>query len=168
VRKRMLAILAVVAVFMSVAVVAQAQETNAAQDGSVDGRGYIWAKGTGTAVRDGHGKVQMAIEGDVVIYDLAGHAVVKIGAVPEQERDGAATQLQDVSPTTTYTFDNFRGRMQVIGSDFRIEAEGEMKFRGHGEGMVQVAGRGWWKTLHRRGTWGGAVLSFGESDVEES
>jgi len=162
----MLAILTVIAVFMSVAVVAQAEESDRA--GSVDGRGYIWAKGTGTAIFDGHGKVQMAIDGDVVIYDLAGNAVVKIGAIPEQERDGAAAQLQDVSPTTTYTFDDFRGRMQVVGSDFRIEAEGEMEFRGHGEGLVQVEGGGWWKTLHRRGTWGGAVLSFGGSDVVAS
>ncbi len=165
-RKRMLAIFAVVTVFMSVAVVAQAQETD--RTGSVDGRGYIWAKGSGTAILDGHGRVQMAIDGDVVIYDLAGDAVVKIGAVPEVGPDGQAAQLQDVSPTTTYTFDNFRGRMQIVGSDFRIEAEGEMRFRGHGEGTVQAEGRGWWKTLHRRGTWGGVVLTFGGTDVQES
>ena len=164
-RKRMLAILAVVAALMSVTVVAQAQET---ERSSVDGRGYIWAKGSGTAILDGHGKVQMAIDGDVVIYDLAGDAKVKIGAVPEEEPDGRAAQLQEVSPTTTYTFDNFRGRLQVVGSDFRIEAEGEMRFRGHGEGKVEVDGRGWWKTLHRRGTWSGAVLTFGGAEVQEN
>jgi hypothetical protein len=166
VHKRMLAIVAVVAVFMSLTAVAQAQETDRTR--SVDGRGYIWAKGTGTAILDGHGRVQMAIDGDVVIYDLAGDAKVKIGAVPEQEPDGRAAELQEVSPTTTYTFDNFRGRMQVVGSDFRIEAEGEMKFRGHGEGVVELDGRGWWKTLCRRGTWSGAVLSFVGSDIAEA
>ena len=165
-RRRMLAILAVITVFMAMAVAAQAQETQ--RTGSVDGRGYIWAKGSGTAILDGRGRVQMAIDGDVVIHDHAGDAVVKIGAVPEEEPDGEAAQLQGVSPTTTYTFDNFRGRMQVVGSDFRIEAEGGMKFRGHGEGFVEVDGRGWWKTLHKRGTWNGAVLRFGGTDIQES
>ena len=165
-RKRMLAVLAVFSVFMSVAVAAQAEETE--RTGSVEGRGYIWAKGVGTAILDGHGRVQMAIDGDVVIYDLAGDAVVKIGAVPEEEPDGNGAQLREVNPTTTYTFDNFRGRMQIAGSDFRIEAEGEMKFRGHGEGVVEVDGRGWWKTLRKRGTWNGAVLHFGGAEVQES
>lgn len=160
-RKRMLVLLAVFGVFMTITVAAQAQEADAA-DHSVDGRGWIWAKGTGVAILDGRGVVHMAIDGDVVIYDLAGDAVVKIGAVPEEEPDGAAAQLRDVAPTTTYTFDNFRGRMVVVGSDFRIEAEGNMKFRGHGRGVVEVDGHGWWKTLHGRGTWNGAALSLGE------
>ncbi len=160
-RKRMLVLLAVFAVFMAVTVAAQAQETDGV-DHSVDGRGWIWAKGAGVAILDGQGIVHMGIDGDVVIYDYAGDAVVKIGAVPEEEPDGAAAQLRDVDPTTTYTFDNFRGRMVVVGSDFRIEAEGEMKFRGHGKGVVEVDGRGWWKTLHRRGTWNGAALHLGE------
>lgn len=164
--KRTLTILAVFTIFMSVAVVAQAQETD--RSGSIDGRGYIWAKGSGTAILDGHGRVQMGIDGDVVIYDFAGDAVVKISAVPEAEADGDEAQLQQVNPTTTYTFDNFRGRMQIVGSDFRIEAEGEMRFRGRGEGTVEVDGSGWWKTLHRRGTWSGAVLSFGGGNSQEA
>jgi hypothetical protein len=160
-RKRMLVLLAVFAVFMAVTVAAQAQETDSA-DHLVEGRGWIWAKGTGVAILDGQGRVHMGIDGDVVIYDYAGDAVVKIGAVPEDEPDGAAAQLREVDPTTTYTFDNFRGRMVVVGSDFRIEAEGEMRFRGHGQGVVELDGRGWWKTLHRRGTWNGAALHLGE------
>ena len=74
-RKRILVMLAVIATVMSVAAVASAEDTLA----SVEGRGYIWAKGSGTAILDGHGRVQMAIDGDVVIYDFAGDAVVKIG-----------------------------------------------------------------------------------------
>jgi hypothetical protein len=157
----MLVLLAVFGVSMAVTVAAQAQETDTA-DHSVDGRGWIWAKGTGVAILDGRGTVHMAIDGDVVIYDNAGDAVVKIGAVPEEEPDGAGAALREVDPTTIYTFDNFRGRMYVRGSDFRIEAEGDMKFRGHGQGVVEVDGRGWWKTLHRRGTWNGAALHIGE------
>ncbi len=160
-RKRMLVLLAVFGVFIAVAVSAQAEDTDAA-DHSVDGRGWIWAKGTGVAILDGHGRVHMGIDGDVVIYDYAGDAVVKIAAVPEGELDSAADELRDVDPTTTYTFDNFRGRIFVRGSDFRIEAEGDMKFRGHGEGVVEVDGRGWWKTLYRRGTWNGDTLRIGE------
>lgn len=163
-RKRILVMLAAITVLMTVAVAAQAQET----DASVEGKGYIWAKGSGVAILDGRGRVQMAIDGDVVIYDYAGDAVVKIGAVPEEEPDGDAARLQEVSPTTTYTFDNFRGRMQVVGSDFRIEAEGEMKFRGRGEGVVELDGRGWWKTRRNRGTWNGAILHFGGDEVQES
>ncbi len=163
-RKRLLVLLATLTVFMTVAVAAQAQE----DDASIEGKGYIWAKGSGVAILDGRGRVQMAIDADVVIYDYAGDAVVKIGAVPEEEPDGAAARLQEVSPTTTYTVDNFRGRMQVVGSDFRIEAEGDMKFRGRGEGTVELDGRGWWKTRRNRGTWEGAVLRFGGADVVES
>ena len=162
-RKRMFALLAVFTVFMAVAVTAQAQET---ESDSVEGRGWIWAKGSGVAILDGKGKVHMAIDGDVVIYDLAGDAVVKIGAVAEDEPDGAGGQLQELTPTTTYTLDNFRGRLHIAGSDFRIEAEGEMRFRGHGQGVVEVDGVGWWKTLRKRGTWGGAVLYFGGSEPQ--
>ena len=160
-RKRMLVLLAVFGVFMAITVAAQAEEPDAA-DRSVDGRGWIWAKGTRVAMLDGRGIVHMGIDGDVVVYDYAGDAVVKISAVPEEEPDGAAAQFRDVDPATTYTFDNFRGRMVVVGSDFRIEAEGDMGFRGHGRGVVEVDGRGWWKTLHDRGTWNGAVLRLGE------
>jgi hypothetical protein len=95
VRKRMPTPLAVFTVFMAVAVAAQAQET---ESDSVEGRGSIWAKGSGVAVLDGKGRVHMAIDGDVVSYDLAGDAVVKIGAVPEDEPDGAGGQLQEVAP----------------------------------------------------------------------
>jgi hypothetical protein len=112
--------------------------------------------------------VQMAIDGDVVIYDLAGEAVVRIGAVPEEEPDGAGAALQELSLTTTYTLDNFRGRLEVVGADFRIEAEGDMKFRGRGTGVAEVDGRGWWRTRHARGTWNGAVLHFGGAAVQES
>jgi hypothetical protein len=146
---------------MAVAVAASAEETDAVGEGSAEGSGWVWAKGIGTAILDGKGMVQMAIDGDVVIYDYAGDAVVKLGAVPEDEPDGAGAQLEDVDPTTTYTFDNFRGRLQVVGSDFRIEAEGAMKFRAHGTGIVEVDGDGWWRTRHARGSWNGATLSLG-------
>ena len=162
--KRVFALVAAVAILMAVAVAANAEEVtpDAEGSGAAEGRGWVWAKGLGTAILDGQGRVHMGIDGDVVIYDYAGDAVVKIGAIPEEEPDGAGAELQAVDPTTTYTFDNFRGRMYVSGSDFRIEAEGAMKFRAHGEGVVEVEGRGWWKTLHRRGTWNGATLYVGE------
>ncbi len=163
--RRVLTLLSLLAVFMTVAVAANAQETEAVGAGSAEGRGWVWARGTGTAILDGKGKMQMAIDGDVVIYDYAGDAVVKMGAVPEEEPDGARSQLQDVDPTTTYTFDNFRGRLQVIGSDFRIEAEGTMRFRAVGQGVVEVEGDGVWRTRHRRGTWNGATLLWGEEST---
>lgn len=156
--KRVIALVGLVAVLMSVAVAANADET----DARAEGYGWVWAKGTGVAILDGKGVVQMAVDGDVVIFDYAGDAKVRVGAVPEDEPDGAGARLQDVDPTTTYTFDNFRGRLRIVGSDFRIEAEGAMKFRGHGKGVVEVDGTGWWKTLHRRGTWNGATLNVGE------
>ena len=109
----------------------------------------------------------MAIDGDVVIYDRAGDASVKVAAVSEREAEPAGVPLQELSPTTTYTFDNFRGRLQVVGSDFRIEAEGAMRFRAHGEGMVKLNGRGWWKTRHRLGVWSDVALSFGGSELTE-
>jgi len=159
VRRRVIALLSLVAVFMSVAVAATADEV----DNRAAGYGRVWAKGTGTAILDGKGVVHMAIDGDVVIFDYAGDAKVKVGAVPEEGPDGTGARLQDVDPTTTYTFDNFRGRLHIAGSDLRIEAEGSMKFRGHGQGSVEVDGRGWWKTLQHRGTWSGSLLRFGEN-----
>ena len=161
--RRVIALLGLVAILMTAAVAAHAEEADAAGSGSVEGNGWVWAKGIGTAILDGQGRVHMAIDGDVVIYDYAGDAVVKMGAVPEEEPDGPLAQLQTVDPTTTYTFDNFRGRIYISGSDFRIEAEGSMKFRGHGQGVVEVEGEGWWRTLHRHGTWSGATLHLGES-----
>ncbi len=157
--RRIIALLGLVAILMAVAVAANAEETDG--EGYAEGKGWVWAKGTGVAILDGQGRVHMAIDGDVVIYDYAGDAVVKVGAVPESEPDGAGAQLQDVDPTTTYTFDNFRGRLFVSGSDFRVEAEGTMKFKAHGQGVVEVDGEGWWRTRHRRGTWNGATLSLG-------
>lgn len=166
--KRMLAIVTVFGIFMAVTVSAQAQEPDDTGSGSVEGRGWVWAKGTGTAILDGAGLVRMAIDGDVVIYDLAGDAVVRIAAIPEGDAAGAGAALQELSLTTTYTLDNFRGRLQVVGSGFRIEAEGNMKFRGHGAGVVEVDGRGWWRSRHARGTWNGTVPHFGGSGVEQS
>ena len=163
-RNRLLALLAAATMVLSIALAAEAAETEA----TVDGKGFIRARGTGTAILDGHGRVQMAIDGDVVIDDLAGDARVKIAAVPAEESDAAGAQFAEVSPTRTYTFDNFRGRLQVVGSDFRIEAEGTMRFRGHGEGTVELDGRGVWKTRHRRGTWNGVELRFGGTEVGES
>lgn len=160
-RKRLIALFAVFGVFMAVTVAAQAQETDAADQASVEGKGWIWAKGSGSAILDGHGRVLMGIDGDVVIYDYAGDAVVRVGAVPEEEPDGSGARLEDVDATSTYTFDNFRGRIHVVGSDFRIEAEGDMRFRGRGEGVVEVDGDGWWKTRRARGPWDGAVLELG-------
>ena len=162
-RKRLAAMLVATTVLMTVAVGAQAQET----DASMEGKGSIWAKGSGVAILDGGGRVQMAIDGDVVIYEYAGDAVVKIGAVPEEEPDGEVGRLQEVSPTSTYTLDDFRGRMQVVGSGIRIEAEGDMKFRARGEGSVELDGRGWWKTRRARGAWNGTGLNFGGAGVEE-
>jgi hypothetical protein len=164
VRKRLVVVVTAVATLMTLAVAAQAE----AADATLEGKGYISARGIGAAILDGRGRVQMAIDGDVVIYDLAGDALVKMSAVPEQEADRAGVPLEEVNPTTTYTFDNFRGRLQVVGSDFRIEAEGNMRFRAHGEGVVELDGRGWWKTRHRRGTWSGVTLSFGGSGAAES
>lgn len=159
-RKRLMIIFAVMTVFMAVAAVAVAQETNAVGSGSAQGRGWVWAKGTGTAILDGRGKVGMAIDGDVVIYDFAGDAVVKVRAVPDGS-DGAGARAQELSPTSTYTLDNFRGRLSVRGSDFRIEAEGMMKFRARGQGVVQVEGDGWWRTRNARGVWDGTRIAFG-------
>lgn len=159
--RRVIALLGLVAILMAVAVAATAEEVEAEGVGSAEGYGWVWAKGSGVAILDGRGIVHMAIDGDVVIYDYAGDGKVRVGAVPEEEPDGAGARLQDLDPTTTYTFDNFRGRLHIVGSDFRIEAEGDMKFRGHGKGVVEVDGTGWWKTLHRRGTWNGAALHVG-------
>jgi hypothetical protein len=163
--RRVITLLSLVAVPMAVAVAVSAEEPEAEAVGSARGNGWVWAKGAGIAILDGRGIVHMAIDGDVVVYDYAGDAVVKAGAIPEEEPDGAGAQMQGVSPTSTYTFDNFRGRLHIAGSDFRIEAEGEMKFRGHGKGVVEVDGRGWWKTLHRRGTWNGATLHLGSESA---
>ena len=47
-RKRLLVVLAAMTALMSLAVPAQAQEA----DASIEGRGYIWAKGSGVAILD--------------------------------------------------------------------------------------------------------------------
>ena len=91
--RRIIALLGLVAVLMSVAVAANAEDAQSRVEGRAEGYGWVWAKGTGVAILDGRGIVHMAIDGDVVIYDFAGDAKVKVGAVPEEEPAGLSLVL---------------------------------------------------------------------------
>lgn len=109
--------------------------------GEVDihGTGHLWAKGTGTAVLEGHGRVALAVEGDVRIVDHAGDAEVVIVSRPGDD-------AEPLADSTEYVLEDFRGVVKVSGSDFTLEATGRMRFHASGTGTAFLQGHGRYRT----------------------
>ena len=145
--KKLIAMLTVIASVMAVAGVASASHME---------YGRLWSQGTGTSVLDvGQAKVQMLVDGDVVIIGPA-NLNVQIDstdrAFTPEATDGTYIELTD-----------FAGEIIVTGSDYTVTVEGEITMRGKGWGSASFVGTGRWKTLHRHGVW---PASLPESMVE--
>ena len=118
-------------------------------DPTVEGRGWLWAKGTGNAEIDMAGRIQAQINGDVTIVDHAGDLRLFVN---NREDDLAEARSLEIE------LDDFVGGLEVRGSHFTIELDGEMRFRAHGKGQAYLDGNGVYKT--RRGpvrVWDGMV-----------
>ncbi len=137
----------------------------AGSDGTtLEGRGVLVAKGVGTVDLDGKGKVKLRIAGDVTIVDRAGDAVIHVRAWNREAK--ALDAKRTVAATTTYEFTGFRGVIWIRGSDFSLDAEGNVKkLRARGAGTATLTGHGWWKTRHDRGFWGHGIRFDGNSTV---
>jgi hypothetical protein len=121
-----------------------------AQDGeaTVEGRGWLWARGEGTVDIDMGGRIRLHVDGDVTVTDNAGDMRIRLrgGSGPEEER------------ATNVSLDDFRGTIHVHGSDFTVSVDGKVVLNAHGHGRAVLVGEGVYKTRHGdRMVWDGAV-----------
>ncbi|MDJ0959968.1 MAG: hypothetical protein QNJ88_04880 [Acidimicrobiia bacterium] len=165
-RRRLSVILAAALAASLISGTALAQEAPESDTGgtTLEGRGVLVAKGVGSVDLDGKGKVKLRIAGDVTIVDHAGDAVIHVRS---WNRDAKALDAKRmVDSTTTYEFTDFRGVIWIRGSDFSLDADGNVKkLRAKGAGTVTLTGHGWWKTRHDRGFWGHGLRYDGNSTV---
>lgn len=158
--KRTSVVLGLAAVaFMALTPVAGAQETDAGPD--VAGKGWLWARGTGTATIDMSGKIVVYIDGDVAITNLGDRFRVKL-------RTDRSLDYMTESVGPDVLLEDFSGWLLVRGSHFVIEMEGPMKFKARGKGAAYLEGNGIYKT--RRGhphLWdpAGAEVRIGAGDA---
>ena len=156
--KRLMVMLTVVITVVIGSAVAWAQETDrpATPETELAGRGFLNASGSGTASLEMRGVLRMAVDGDVVIVDVAGDARVHIGS-PGQARDSA----EELNGRTTYELTNFQGGVGVVGSHFTVEVDGFTAFRARGGGKAELAGEGIWKTRNNWGFWSETGVNLG-------
>ena len=133
---------------------AQAQDDG---DVTVEGRGWLYAKGTGDVDIDMGGKIRMRVAGDVTITDHAGDMRVTL-------RGGSDATEEERSANVTLT--DYRGVIKVRGTDFSVAVDGEVVLNAHGRGQAYLVGEGVYKTRHGdRMVWDGMV-QLGEPQVQ--
>ncbi len=156
-KKRLALISTVILAVGAVSMVAVAQDERTDDEGKVHrhGVGALWARGTGAADLDvDHARVGIRLVGDITITGPADLDVRIDGASRRAaESDGGGTVIVLI---------DFDGTIGIHGHDFTVDADGEIGIRGRGSGSFTLVGEGWWKTLHRRGTWTGAALQLGD------
>jgi len=141
----LLALTALLLVALSTVALADSEAT-------VSGRGWLAARGTGTATLDMGGWIKMKIDGNVSINDFDGDLAVRI-ASSEASLDQAESRFGP-----EIVLEEFEGYLAARGSHFLLRAEGTMKFKAHGHGFAYLVGEGAYKT--RRGpvrTWDDAT-----------
>ena len=162
-RKRLIAVLALVTGLMMVASVAVAQEAPStvtetdlieetdANGTFIHGRGQLFARGTGHVVLNMGGTLRLRLNGSAVITDLAGDATIVVD-------DGPETDFAAAGDGTKVVLTNFNGAVYVRGSHFKVNTRGNMAFLARGKGWAFLQGDGIWRTRHNSGTWsqGGA------------
>ena len=153
-KKRLALMSTVILVIGAISMVAFAQDEGTDDEGKVHrhGVGALWAKGTGSADLDvNHARVGIRLVGDITITGPADLDVRINGASRMAENDGGDTVI---------VLTDFDGTIGIHGHDFTVDADGEIGIRGRGSGSFTLVGEGWWKTLHRRGTWTGVALQL--------
>lgn len=125
-----------------------------ASDGEVDLSGYGWlaARGTGEAALDMGGWIEVRIDGDVSIVDVAGDAQVRIRSAEEDAYALASRPEVELS--------NFNGWVAVRGHHFVIRLKGDIRFRAHGHGFAYLEGSGIYRTRN------GHVRTWSSSGAE--
>ncbi|MGI9600705.1 MAG: hypothetical protein ACR2QE_02390 [Acidimicrobiales bacterium] len=156
--KRTLAFLVLVmATLLVVPTTVSAQTDDTSADATVAGRGWLKARGTGTAEVEMAGFMRLRIDGDVTIVDHAGDLRATVRA------DGADPRRQQVGESGDIVLTDFEGVVKLKGSHFEVVADGAMVIKAKGKGVATLTGDGVFRT--RRGpwrTWDGAALQIGE------
>ena len=144
--KRIVTVLAVMALLLVPAGTALAAE-DAATDAPERHRDYgaLWAKGEGHVELDvERAKLGMKVSGDVTIIGPASLEV---------HIDGVRSNDLESNADVVIALDDFTGRIGIVGTDFTVEVDGKVALKGKGSGSASFLGKGWWKTLHKRGLW---------------
>ena len=135
---------------------AMAQSEASSSDATVAGRGWLKARGTGTAEVEMAGFMRLRLGGDVVIVDHAGDLKVTVRG------QGIDARRQQTDADGRIVLSNFDGVIKLKGSHFEVAAEGQMVIKAKGMGKATLTGEGVFRT--RRGpwrTWNGNVLPIG-------
>lgn len=144
------AVIFAVGAFSAVAFAQEDGEGSGKGQQDISGTGALWARGTGSADLDVvDGKVQIRLSGDITITGPAG-LDVRINGEHGAMAEGG---------NTVVVLTDFDGTVGVKGSDFTIDADGDIALRGRGTGSATLTGQGHWKTLNDEGRWTGATLS---------
>lgn len=139
----------VIGALMSISATALAQTDAGDDPASTDRYGRLWAYGSGTADLDvDRGVVKLWIVGDVTISGSS-DLDVRIDSWAGESRE--ATPQTDGGTEVVLT--GFAGTVVVKGTDYSIAANGVMAIKGAGNGSVELAGTGLWRTLGDRGLW---------------
>lgn len=130
-----------VGIALAPAGLASAQADEATGDPTVEGRGWLGAKGSGSVEIDMGGRLRMHINGDVILTDHAGDMRFQAHGGEERSAETAEAGLDVI-------LNDFRGALRVQGSDFSILVDGEVKLLAHGRGQAWLEGTGVYKTRH--------------------
>jgi|GEM_PF-1639394 len=144
-------LIAALAVAVLAAIFALPGVAHAHDDGdvTVEGRGWLYARGTGDVDIDMGGRIRLQVDGDVTITDHAGDMQIRLrssAAANEEER------------TTNVSLSDFRGAIGVRGTDFTVSVDGKVVLNAHGRGQANLVGDGVYKTRNGdRTVWDGLV-----------
>ena len=124
---------------------------------TVEGRGRLHAKGAGDVDIDMGGHIRLRVDGNVTIVDNAGDMRVRLrGASDSSEEE----RLTNVSLT------DFRGFINVRGTDFSVTVDGQVLLHAQGRGQANLVGEGVYKTRNGEVTpWDGLIL-IGDPKVQ--
>lgn len=137
--------------------VANAQEIEADSEATVEGRGWLYASGTGDVDIDMGGKIRLRVDGDVTVTDHAGDMRILT-------RGGSDLTEQERSANVVLT--DWRGVIKVRGSDFTVTVDGQVVLNAHGRGQANLDGEGVYKTRNGdRMAWDGLVR-LGDPQVQ--
>lgn len=148
-RRAGVAIAMLVAVLASVFALPSFADAQEAGEVTVEGSGWLYAVGTGNVDITMGGRLRLHVDGDVTVIDNAGDMRVRL-------RGASASDEEERSTNVSLT--DFRGFVNVRGSDFTVMVDGRVVLNAHGRGQAALFGAGTYKTRHGdRTAWDGVV-----------
>ncbi len=120
---------------------------------TVEGTGYLLARGNGRAALQGSLRANIHGDGTLSVKDNAGDAEIDV------DGKGRKKVLED--GTIVYT--GLNGHIKVSGTDVTVKMDGRnIKIEAHGTGKAVLQGRGEYRTKKSSGRWtlSGADVEF--------